>query len=263
MSEGQQGFGRGTGIAMGVALIATGFVTLVVNVQIYAARWQFMGLHPEKTAERAHTVSESIAEPSIGVPFAAWLLMAAPVLFVGVMLLIVPTVLAAWRARVLTPRIAVLTGLVAVLQAMACVGMVILSQYRFPEFRDQHMAGSYLFFFSQAFVVIFGEMLSRSYVALGPEGQVAGRLWSPRFARWRRLYFWVPIGLGLLYLCLFLGKGYAPEALRYGVYAAYVNTELFLLSSFLFYVMSYAPDMWTVWRQSRVDAASEVRSAAS
>lgn len=256
MSETGWAPSRGTGVAMLVSLICTGFVTVAVNAQIYPARWRFAEFYPEKTSERPYTISESIGDPRIGEPFAEWLLVAAPILFVGVCLLTLPTLRALWAAGNGTRRITALTWIVLVLQLMACVGMVILSQYRFPHFRDQHMAGSYLFFFSQAFVVVFGEMLSRSYAALGPEGAVTGRVWSPRYAGWRRSYVWVPIALGVTYLVLFLGKGYAPDALRYEVYLAYVSTELFLLSSFLFYVMTYAPDMWAAWRASRVDYSS-------
>ncbi|MFY0659416.1 MAG: hypothetical protein JXR15_02915 [Shimia sp.] len=256
MSETQWRPALSTGWAMLVSLITTGFVTLLVNAQIYPARWKFAGFYPEKTAERPYTISESIGDPRIGEPFADWLLLGAPVLFVGVCLLTLPTLRELQSSGNGTRRIAVLTWIVVLLQLLACVGLVILSQYRFPHFRDEHMAGSYVFFFSQAFVVVFGEMLSRSYAALGPEGQVAGRVWSPRFAGWRRVYVWVPILLGVAYLCLFLGKGYAPDAIRFEVYLAYVSTELFLLSSFLFYVMSYAPDMWCAWKESRARYSS-------
>ena len=85
---------------------------------------------------------------------------------------------------------------------------------------------------------------------------MAGRVWSPGFAVWRGVYVWVPIYLGLAYLALFLGKGYAPDSIRFEVYLAYVSTELFLLSSFLFYVMSYAPDMWCAWKASRAHYSS-------
>ncbi|SMP03643.1 hypothetical protein [Shimia sagamensis] len=247
---------RATGLAMLVALIATSFVTVVVNVQMYSARWKFAGFYPEKAAERPSTISESIADPRIGEPFANWHLLCAPLLFVGVACLILSTWREARASGKATLKITTVSWVLVVLQAMASVGLVILSQYRFPDFRDQHMAGSYVFFFSQAFVVVTGEILSRAYANLGPEGQVAGRVWSPRFARWRRRFVWVPIILGVTYLCLFLGKGYAPEALRYEVYAAYVSTELFLLSSFLFYMMTYTPDMWRVWTLSRVGYSS-------
>ncbi|WP_299422862.1 hypothetical protein [uncultured Shimia sp.] len=243
---------RSTGLAMLVALITTSFVTVVVNIQMYSARWKFAGFYPEKAAERPSTISESIADPRIGEPFANWHLLCAPLLFVGVACLILSTWREARASGQATLKITTVTWILVLLQAMASVGLVILSQYRFPDFRDQHMAGSYLFFFSQAFVVVAGEILSRAYAGLGAEGQVAGRIWSPRFAGWRRRFVWVPILLGVTYLCLFLGKGYAPEALRYEVYWAYVSTELFLLSSFLFYMMSYAPDMWRVWKLSRV-----------
>ncbi|MCP4208336.1 MAG: hypothetical protein GY767_14960 [Shimia sp.] len=256
MTLSQEAPSRATGLAMLVALITTSFVTVVVNVQMYSARWKFAAFYPEKAADRPSTISESIADPRIGEPFADWHLLCAPLLFVGVACLILSTWREAQASGTATVKITSVSWILVLLQAMASVGLVILSQYRFPDFRDQHMAGSYLFFFSQAFVVVAGEVLSRSYAALGTQAQVAGRIWSPRYARWRRRFVWLPIVLGLLYLCLFLGKGYAPEALRYEIYWAYVSTELFLLSSFLFYMMSFAPDMWRVWKLSRVGYSS-------
>lgn len=240
-----------TARAMAISFLCVTFVTVVVNVLIYSARWKFAVFYPERTAERPATISESIADPRIGEPFADWMLMSAPILFVGVALLSLSALQELRRSGAASPRIlrriSTLSWGLLVLQLMACVGMVILSQYRFPHFRDAHMAGSYLFFFSQAFVVVSGEMLSRSYARLGPEG----RVWSPRFARWRRGYVWVPILLGVAYLALFLGKGHAPEAVRYAVYYIYVTTELLLLSSFLFYMMTYAPDMFATVRRLR------------
>ncbi|WP_422049289.1 hypothetical protein [Shimia sp.] len=253
---------RGTGLAMLISLICTGFVTLVVNAQIYPARWQYALFYPEKTAERPYTISESIGDPRIGEPFADWMLLCAPILFVGVVLLCLP---ALCELRVSAPdakmvrRITLLTWTLLVLQAMACVGLVVLSQYRFPHFRDEHMLGSYLFFFSQALVVVCGEFLSRSYAQLGAEGRVL----TPRFAAWRRAYVWVPIALGVSYLVFFLGKGYAPAGLRYEVYYVYTGLELLLLSSFLLYLMTFAPDMWRTLRVSRSGAYVSAESSAS
>ncbi|MDA5557516.1 hypothetical protein [Shimia sp. MMG029] len=241
---------RGTGLAMLISLICTGFVTLVVNAQIYPARWQFAAFYPDKTSERPYTISESIGDPRIGEPFADWMLLCAPILFVGVVLLCLPALRALQTSGAddkAVRRITLLTWGLLLLQAMACVGLVILSQYRFPHFRDEHMLGSYLFFFSQALVVVAGEFLSRGYARLGAEGRVL----TPRYALWRRTYVWVPIALGVSYLVFFLGKGHAPEGLRYEVYFIYTGLELLLLSSFLFYVMTFAPDMWRTWRVSR------------
>lgn len=263
MTQRQWAPSRGTGWAMLISLIATLFVTLTVNVQIYTARWKFAAFYPDLSAMRARTISESIADPRIGEPFAIWLLLSAVALFVGVVLVSVPALRELQRHGRASQRVVGLTWLLVALQALASVGMVVLSQYRFPEFRDQHMAGSYVFFFSQAFAIVTGEVLSRSYAAMGPDGTVVGRVWSPRFGRWRRGYVWVPIVLGVVYLCLFLGKGYAPEAYRYEVYAAYASTELLLLSGFLFYVTSYVPDMWCAWRGSRGAYGAVISSSAA
>lgn len=253
---------RPVGMAMLVALISTLFVSVVVNVQMYSARWIYADFYPEKTSVRPYTISESIGDPRIGEPFANWMLLCAPILFVGVVLLFLPAMLAL-RAHGTDAKlrrwITVETVILLLLQTVACVGLVILSQYRFPHFRDAHMLGSYLFFFSQAFVVVFGELLSRGYARTGPEG----RVFAPRHANWRRRYVWVPIALGVSYLVFFLCKGYAPEALRYAVYYVYTGLELLLLSSFLLYMMTFVPDMWGAWRSSRKGSYGSVESAAS
>ena len=115
MSETQWRPALSTGWAMLVSLVTTGFVTLLVNAQIYPARWKFAGFYPEKTAERPYTISESIGDPRIGEPFADWLLLGAPVLLVGVCLLTLPTLRELQASGNGTRRIAVLTWIVVVL----------------------------------------------------------------------------------------------------------------------------------------------------
>ena len=226
-----------------LAMAATGFVSVVVNILIYWARHYYATHHPDVVARQPATISQALSDNVVGPYFAIWMLICAPVLWVGVLALL----RAAWREYRRSGlgeagdrrRILLLTGILAVLQGMAAAGMIMLSQYRFPDHHELHMAGSYLFFFSQAFVVVFGEMLSRRYARL-PEG---ASFLGGRGARLRRVYVWVPIGLGFAYLALFILKGYDLGAIYDTLYLSYTLTEPLLLSSFLGYVLTYHFDM--------------------
>ncbi|MDV4146175.1 MULTISPECIES: Frag1/DRAM/Sfk1 family protein [Shimia] len=234
---------RQTARLIALAMVATGFVIVAVNVLIYWARALYAVNHPEYVALQPATISQTLSDAYIGPFFATWMLVCAPILFLGVALL----VWAAWvefrRSKLGTApemrRIQILSGLVVLLQAGASVGMVMLSHFRFPDNHVLHMQGSYLFFFSQAFVIVVGEMLSRAY-ARQPDG---ASFLSDAGARLRRWYVWVPIGLGVLYLSLFVLKGYDLGAIYDAAYLTYTLTEPVLLTSFLGYVLTYHFDM--------------------
>ncbi len=250
---------QNTARLVALAMVTTGFVIVAVNVLIYWARGLYAVHHPDYIAYQPATISQTLSDSYIGPFFAAWMLICAPILWIGVTAL----VRAAWGEFRLSGfgtaqdrrRILVLSGIVVLLQAGASVGMVMLSHFRFPYHNALHMQGSYLFFFSQALVIVFGEMLSRAY-AKQPEGAsflaVAG-------ARLRRWYVWVPIGLGVLYLLLFILKGYDLGPIYDAAYLTYTLTEPVLITSFLGYVLTYHFDMGqALWGyvRSRSRAAS-------
>lgn len=235
---------------MVMSLAFTGFVIVVVNVLIYRARIVFGRNNPDYIAIEPPTISRAISDPIVGEPFAVWMLICAPVLFVGVALLVFVVWREFWRGRHVVPRkdlvtISVLCLVVVVLQSFASVGMVILSHFRFPNFHEMHMLGSYLFFFSQAFVVLFGEVMSRRVASLPSQWSLI----SARMAGFRRKYVWAPILLGVSYLTLFVLKGFDLGALNKGLYIAYTITEPLLISSFLGYVLTFHFDLWAGLRR--------------
>ncbi|MBR9842840.1 MAG: hypothetical protein GYB25_06750 [Rhodobacteraceae bacterium] len=251
--------GRRSAGLVALAIGATGFVIVVVNGLIYWARSFYAAHHPEFMAERPATISQALSDKIVGPFFAVGMLICAPILLIGVAALL----RAAWgeyrRSDLGTSqdvrRILILTWILVVLQAMASSGMIMLSQFRFPDHHELHMVGSYIFFFSQAFVVVVGEMLSRSY-ARQPEGAT---FLAGAGARLRRVYVWVPIGLGVAYLALFILKGYDLGAIYDTAYAAYTLTEPMLISSFLGYLFTYHFDMVQALRgywRSRSSVAS-------
>ena len=233
-----------------VAGATTVFREAAIEYYNSSQRSLFSELNPGAVADRPPTISLAISDAAVGEPFAAWLLICAPLLFVGVVFLI----LSAWielqkGGGAGSPReqriIAGLSLFVVLLQGFAAIGMVTLSQFRFPHFPAQHMQGSYLFFFSQAFVVLFGELLSRRFARL-PVDRV---LITAPSARFRKIYVWLPIVLGISYLALFILKDVDLGALNPKLYVGYTSTEPLLLSSFLVYVLTYHVDMLAALRR--------------
>ncbi|SHJ50024.1 Frag1/DRAM/Sfk1 family protein [Shimia gijangensis] len=237
---------RSSAALMTLCLAFTGFVIVAVNILIYRARIVFGQNNPDYIAVEPPTISRAISDPIVGEPFAEWMAICAPVLFVGVAALAIVAWRELRRGGQAIPRrdyriVTALCLIIVSLQGLASIGMVLLSHYRFPDFDEMHMAGSYLFFFSQAFVVVFGELLGRRLAA-------QPRQWSlvtARMARFRRLYVWVPIILGVAYLALFVLKGFDLGAINEGLYIAYTITEPLLISSFLGYVLAYHFDLWS------------------
>lgn len=230
---------------LAICLVCTGVVIVAVNTLIYRARIVFGQNNPDYIAIEPATISRAISDPIVGVSFANWMAICAPLLTVGVLALLV----AQWRelqrgggavSRQDQIAIATLSIAVGILQTLGSVGMVILSHYRFPNHHEMHMTGSYLFFFSQASVVIFGEVLARR-LAHQPWDRV---LTSLTMMRVRRIYVWVPALLGVVYLTLFVLKGYDLGGINTGLYVAYTIAEPLLISSFLGYILTYHFDIW-------------------
>ncbi|MGR3637498.1 MAG: hypothetical protein ACU0BK_16445 [Shimia sp.] len=233
---------KATVLGLGISVVCTTFVVWVVNALIYTARWDFIVFHPERTARKTPTISRAISDPRIGEAFAEWMAICAPVLFVGVALLVWAGLHELRSNGSAEPQklrwIAQMSCVLAVLQAMASVGLVILSHWRFPNHHLGHMTGSYLFFFSQAAVVFVGHLVSNAYGRLPAQGRVI----LPVMARVRRAYVWVPVLLAVVYLSCFILKDFDLGVINKPLFTVYVSTEPMLLSSFLFYVLSFAPD---------------------
>ncbi|WP_127113378.1 hypothetical protein [Shimia sediminis] len=241
---------RDTALMMSLSMVLTGVVIVAVNVQIYLARYLYGYYNPDAVSRRPATISRAISDPQVGEPFANWMLVCAPLLAIGVALLIISALIELHRNGGAPTqkewRILVLLCLVLIaLQVFAAIGMVMLSQFRFPNDNKLHMKGSYLFFFSQAFVVMFGEFVSRRFGKL-PQDRT---LLSFGMARFRKFYVWVPILLGVLYLSLFFAKDFDLGAVNPPLYILYTTTEPLLLTAYLGYVLTYHADMGAAVRR--------------
>ncbi len=227
---------RPSGLMAALAAFQIASITLVivvVNILIYRARHLFIQWHPDFVAREHPTISRAISDPRIGEPFADWMAISAPLLVAGVAV-IVGFAWRDWRRGGARGRgIPVLLALVMACQVAAACGMVILSHYRFPDHRDAHMAGSYLFFFAQAFTVILGGFASR---VMARQGAVQGAVLAPANHRLRWRLMLVPVLLALAYLTLFIVKDFDIAGWDWHIHQAYVWTEPSVLSSFLIYV---------------------------
>jgi hypothetical protein len=233
-----------------IAVMTVATVVLVVNVLIYRARYLFIQWHPDYVAKQQPTISRAIADPLIGEPFAFWMAVCAPLLFIGVGCIVA---LARRDVRThaaddapLMRRFDRMFALLLLLQVMACVGMVMLSHYRFPDFGAMHMTGSYIFFFSQGFVVVAGGVLAGLLMRLPGSDE---RMILPGMNRLRRRLTMVPILMAISYLALFVLKDVPVFQGNKALYQAYVWMEPAVLSSFLIYVGLFLVDLVIgIWR---------------
>lgn len=241
---------RSAGLAV-IEILCVGYVIVTVNYQIYAARFDFIATHSAYVAEQPPTVSRAISDPLIGDGFGFWISLSAVVLFFGIAALLllglneVKGPMSGLHRRGLNLRAVI----VMFLQTGSCTGMVILSQFRFPDYNDIHMVGSYLFFFSQAFMLIACEVFFRRVYQLADDRR---SFLHPKMVSFRKKAIGVPVALGIVYLGLFVVKSYDLGAANDIFYQLYVWTEPALITSFLLFILLYHVDvamaLWRYWR---------------
>lgn len=205
---------------------------VVINFQVYWVRVLFIKAHPEEVAVKPPTISGAISDPAIGVPFAHWMSVMAPALLVG-LFLVGYLLVCAWRRGIASPALGergmrVFWGMSTVVQLVSSVGILLLSWNRFPEGRDLHMLGSYIFFAAQFVMIVIVGLWCRTMVVRTQEWRALG--YSRGYlARLGRLYPFVAL-LYPLYLGLFVGKDLVPQAIWPVVIQVYVWMELAVIS---------------------------------
>lgn len=237
-----------------VALAANLFALATVGFWIFAARARYIAANPEETANKPPTISGAIADPAIGEPFAFWVTVSAVLLLFGVFFNAqfyrqLPRAVPDLRGGLKT-WFHIMPLIVLALQALAGVGMYILSNFRFPDHRDAHMMGSYIFFTSQALVVVFGAVLC--HIVLRDRASLADlanrRLLSPRALKIRRGLGIVSFGSVLLYLILFIIKDINLAPLNEEIYWLYTSTEPTLIAIFLVFLGLFQTDLLVLRR---------------
>lgn len=238
-----------------VALIANVTAIIVVNFWIYHARALFIAGHPDYVAQQPPTISRAISDPAIGEPFAIWISGSGILLILGVgALALVYLRLAAMLPDQFAGLRRVLRACVTLLfamQTLSALGMYLLSNYRFPDGDEMHMLGSYIFFGSQASVVIvslvLGLKLRRNRDALD---NVAGvTLPGARMMGWRIGAAVLVIAMAVGYVSLFVAKGFDFGAANVPLYRGYVLLEPALISGFLLVLALYQTDLWALARR--------------
>lgn len=226
---------------------------VIINFWIYFARIEFIAGHPDYVARKPPTISRAISDPEIGVPFAQWITVSA-IIFPFIFLVI--TSLYAETARAAStrlPRLArlLVAGAVALLllKTLAATGMYLLSNYRVPDNGGTHMIGSYLFFISDAILVLVGSVMNLFILRHLPYDSADTPLISRLGARVRVWPGFVAVFLGFLYLGLFVLKEIDLGPWDPIVYQAYVLDELFVITAMMTYFLTYTLDLWALIRR--------------
>jgi len=233
------------------------FSIVTVNYWIYHARFVFIGRHPDYVAEQPPTISRAISDPLVGEPFAFWITVCAVLLILGVSGLVVvylriardlPRGTARVRRAFRVCAVAVLLG-----QVSASVGMYMLSNFRFPDHHEMHMQGSYIFFVSEALVILIGTvfcvLLLRNWTDLA--SLETDGLMRRGTIRFRRFFGFAVVGMGVLYLVLFKVKNIDLHSANTLIYATYVTVEPMLISAFLFFLALFQTDIVKFARRVR------------
>ncbi len=233
---------RWAGWLAALAMACNTFVTIVVNYNIYWARAAHIERHPEAFARQPPTISGALEDPLIGGPFSFWVTLSAVLLFVGVTVLMLAILRALPReAR----RLRAIAMAVIPFQVVTSVGMVMLSQFRFPDHTELHMLGSYLAFIAETIVVLLWLWLS---LAIGrqPEAERAlqsARIHHPAANRLRPILAGLCLGSGVVFAILFVAKDYIHGPWRYEVFQVYVSAEPAFITFSLLTLLAYNADL--------------------
>ena len=127
------------------------------------ARSRFVELNPDYLNDPP-TISRSINDPTVGAPFADFILLITALILMVTPLLIWSYALAISRLTLSRRRrvlMYVLLGLVFIFQVAASTGMVLTTEFTFAIDHDLHMLGSYTFFAFQALTIFIAGFLCR------------------------------------------------------------------------------------------------------
>lgn len=234
----------------GWAWVPTLGVVTVPGIVIPAILWAriaFHFRHPDASPDEYLTISRAISDPVIGEPFARWVTLAAVLLwatYAYMMRMFLAQHPSAppphgWRAG--AARLSL--GLSAVAMTGSCVGMVLLSHFRLDDGeadRAAHMAGSYLFFVSQA-AAIFLVAAYHGAIAEARRAAPVRRFFSEH---WR-----IRAGYGITAAAVLYGSLFSVKSMDFGaatewVISAYVELETVLITAFLLYLFAFCVDVF-------------------
>lgn len=228
---------------------------LTVITAVLWARVEFAALHPGYVAWRPPTISRTLGEPVIGDVFAPTMIVGAVLLAVAVWFILqlywstAHLRLADRPADLRRSRRAIYVG--AFCQYTALVGMVLLSQFTYPDHVAWHMVGSYMLFFGHTISITLSGIECRILARAAPagEGRAAGLV--PAMSRLRFLLSRGVLVLAVVYLVLFVVKDWPEDPMRYTVWSIFTILEVALIISFLGYLLTFAIDIAAAERWTR------------
>ena len=211
------------------------------------ARSRFVELNPDYINDPP-TISRSINDPTVGAPFADFILLITALILMVTPVLIWSYALAISRLTLSRRRrilMYALLGLVFIFQAAASKGMVLTTQFTFAIDHDMHMLGSYAFFVFQALTIFIAGLLCRMLFNEQQRHGIADVDWQfrPSMHRLRFRFAMLIMGLVVLYGVLFVLKDHSLPISDYIVQVAYTQCEVIVIACYVLFLGSYAVDI--------------------
>jgi hypothetical protein len=235
-------------------------VPVLVVPAILWARITYHALHPDADPNVYLTISRAISDPAVGEPFAFWITVAAVILWTSVHAILWmfiaehprPPAIGVGRDRVARG----LWPVMWVAMTATCVGMVMLSNFRFGTTTGEnrlHMIGSYVFFAGQAATILLAAIY---HSLVGPARAAVETSFFP--ARWRARAGYAVVVAAVLYGVFFQMKSMDLGPATRWVVSIYVELETVLILVFLTYLAAYFVDVsrFTRSRGSRREIAT-------
>jgi len=228
---------------------AIAFVFIAINASVYRALAMHRFLYPETHFQHPPTVSGALRDPTIGEPFGFWVGISALVLALAIL----PVAGLHYRAlrhlsvdpRRRMQRVTWLAHVALLGQMVASLGVVLLSQFRFPDHTEEHIFGSYLFFIGQAaavgFSMIVMVLLRRRFGTNQKDWRAAGL--SRRMSGVRVFLGSIAILLALAFVGLFAARNFQLDDGTLPVRPYYVLAEPALINLYLCYLLTFAADV--------------------
>ncbi|MBG1230782.1 hypothetical protein [Aestuariivirga litoralis] len=217
-------------------LLVSGPVATVLS--ILAAHAANTIIHFDAYRNGPPSISRAIVDPVIGVPFAYAMIVDALLIGGGAAMAIASY---AWLvSRLLMPRRwHFVVGAIALAEAFAVAGMVVLSQFRTSPWQEWHDVGSYMLFFGHCVGIGLSGILARRVVvqmagASQPEDRelVASVKWAPPHS------WWVVI-VGIVFGALYFGGHMLGDTLLFWRRLLTASIEVLLISYFVWYLWRY------------------------
>jgi hypothetical protein len=235
-------------------------VPVIVVPAILWARVTYHALHPDADPKIYLTISRAISDPAVGEPFAFWITVAAAILWASVHAILFmfiaehphPPAIGVTRDRIARG----LWPVMWVAMTATCVGMVMLSNFRFGTTTGEnrlHMTGSYVFFAGQAATIL----LAAIYHSLVASARAAVETaFFP--ARWRARAGYAVVAAAVLYGVFFQIKSMDLGPATRWIVSVYVELETVLILVFLTYLAAYFVDVsrYTRSRRARHEASA-------